>query len=406
MQPIQQINPQTRPASAGLAFKTGLAFRPFFWLGAVFLLISFILWSAFWQGNMVVAPNGGMIWWHQHEMLFGFAAAIVAGFLLTAVQSWTGLPTLSGARLWALVGLWAAARFLNLFPSGVSAHLIMVVDILFLPMVALVMARLVIGAKRWRNLIFVPVLLIFTIANVGQHWGMLNQNADLVRQSSYLAVWVMVTLILVLGGRVIPFFTSRALNVTIAAPARWREQLVVVGALGMCLLLFISLFGVKVSPIWYSLVLILTVVLNLWRWTSWKLSHSWRQPLLWGLHLSYLFVIVGAFLWLLSEWQLIAVDYALHVLTIDGILAIILAMIARVSLGHTGRPIKALPGLSLALVAVLAAGLIRGPLLWLFPGLAMNAYQLSLLLCILAYAWFVLLYTRPLWSARIDGRPG
>lgn len=406
MQPIQQTNTQTRSAPAGLAFKTGLAFRPFFWLGAVFLLLSFVLWSAFWQGSFLVAPNGGMIWWHQHEMLFGFAAAIVTGFLLTAVQSWTGLPTLSGARLWALVLLWLAARFLNLFPSGVSSTVIMVVDVLFLPLVALVMARLVITARRWRNLIFVPVLLIFTIANIGQHWGMLSNNSDLVRQSSYLAVWVMVTLILVLGGRVIPFFTSRALNVTITAPARWRELLIVASALGMCLLLFISLFGIRIPAALYSVVLGLTVVLNLWRWTTWKLSHSWNQPLLWGLHLSYLFVIIGAFLWLLSEWQLIAVDYALHVLTIDGILAIILAMVARVSLGHTGRPIQALPGLSLALIALFVAGLVRGPLLWVWPSLAATAYQLSLALCILAYAWFVLFYTRPLWSARIDGRPG
>src|SRR5690625_1475866 len=96
MLPIQHIQKGSHTANTGLALKTGLAFRPFFWLGAVFLLLSLALWSLFWQGSILVSPYGGMLWWHQHEMLFGFTAAIVAGFLLTAVQNWTGLPSLSG----------------------------------------------------------------------------------------------------------------------------------------------------------------------------------------------------------------------------------------------------------------------------------------------------------------------
>lgn len=408
MLPLQQMDSHSRKntSSIGFALKTGLAFRPFFWLGAVFLLCSFVLWSAFWQGSVLLHPYGGMIWWHQHEMLFGFTAAIVVGFLMTAVQAWTGLPSIKGGALWALVALWLLARVLLLFPMGIAASFIVVIDVAFLPVVAILMGRLVVQAKRWRNLVFIPILLLFTAANIGLHWGALSQNAELVQKSSYLAIWVVLSLIIILGGRVIPFFTSRALNVEIAAAAKWREQVVVASALGVCLLFLLSLFGVTIPQALLGILLAVIVVFNLWRWTAWKINLCWHQPLLWGLHISYLFVVIGAFFWFLSLWQVIPVDYALHLLTINGVLGMILAMIARVSLGHTGRPIKALPGLSAALVAVFLAGIIRGPVLWLWPSVALGAYQASLVLCILAYVWFVALYTVPLWATRADGRPG
>lgn len=408
MLPLQQMDAHTRKnaSSVRFAFKTGLAFRPFFWLGSVFLLLSFVLWSAFWQGMAWVSPYGGMIWWHQHEMLFGFTAAIVTGFLMTAVQSWTGLPSVKGGALWLLVALWALARVLLLFPAQIPPTLVLALDVAFLPLVALLMGRMVVQAKRWRNLVFIPILLLFTVANAGSHWGAMTHDTALIQQSSYLAIWVVLSLIIILGGRVIPFFTARALGVEITAPARWREQLVVASALGVCLVFLLGLFGVVVPKGVLALLLAVMVVFNMWRWMSWKLNLSWHQPLLWGLHLSYLFVMLGALLWLLSLWGLIPVDYALHLLTINGILGMILAMIARVSLGHTGRPIKALPGLSAALIAVFLAGLIRGLMLWVWPSAALGAYHSSLLLVILAYAWFVALYTVPLWATRADGRPG
>lgn len=408
MIPLQPVDSRSEKntSSLGLAFKTGLAFRPFFWLGTVFLLCALVLWSAFWHGSVLGQPYGGMIWWHQHELLFGFVAAIVTGFLMTAVQTWTGLPSVKGASLWALVLLWLLARVFLLFPMGLPKSGIMVLDVVFLPLVAVLMGRLVIQAKRWRNLVFIPILLLFTAANIGSHWGAMTQNTELIRQSSYLAVWVVLGLIIILGGRVIPFFTARALNVEIAAAPKWREMLVVASALGVSLFFLIALFGVRLPDELLGVLLAVLVILNFWRWTAWKINLCWHQPLLWGLHLSYLFVIVGALLWLLALGGIIPVDYALHLLTINGILGIILAMIARVSLGHTGRPIKALPGLSAALGAVFLAGIIRGPLLWVWPAAALGAYQTSLLLCILAYAWFVAFYTVPLWAARADGRPG
>src|SRR5690625_6491891 len=132
----------------------------------------------------------------------------------------------------------------------------------------------------------------------------------------------------------------------------------------------------------------------------------YQSPMLWWLHIIYLFIIFDAFLWLLSLGDFLPVDYALHLLTIGGILGIILAMTARVSLGHTGRPIKALPGLSWMLIAIFIAAIIRGPFLWIWPDLAATSYQISLLAGFIAYLLFVWRSALPLWSTRIDGRPG
>jgi len=128
-------------------FTTGLAFRPFFWLASVFVVLSLIAWFAFYSGAIVLHPRGGMIWWHQHEMLFGFGAAVVVGFLLTAVQNWTGIPSLTGMRLWSLALLWLIARIAIAFSEHLNSTFVMLLDVAFLPCVALAMASYVIRAS-------------------------------------------------------------------------------------------------------------------------------------------------------------------------------------------------------------------------------------------------------------------
>src|SRR5699024_5144778 len=187
--------------------------------------------------------------------------------------------------MWALTVLLILVRFFILFPMNINAYVLMALDVAFLPIVAIIMGKWVIQSKRWRNLIFAPVLLIFTAANIGQHLGAINQNNALVERSSYLAVWVVINLTILLGGRVIPFFTSRAVGVQIATPAKWREMTILGSALGINILFLIGLFGVPIPKILLGLLLTLTVVFNLWRWSAWKINHCWHEPLLWGLHI-------------------------------------------------------------------------------------------------------------------------
>lgn len=387
-------------------FKTGLAFRPFFWLGAVFGCVSLAVWWFFWQGSVVLQPEGGLIWWHQHEMLFGFVVAIVVGFLLTAVQTWTGIPSLTGMRLWAVVLLWLLGRILLAHPMGLSAVTLLVIDVVFLPVVALCMASFVIQTKKWNNLVFAPLLLLMMGANIAMHWGKMIADPEMVRQGAYLAIWLVVCLILIIGGRVIPFFTSRALGVQLSSTSKLREQLIMISALILCLFQSGRVLSINVSAWLFVIPIIALFLLNIGRLRSWETHRCWHQPLLWGLHIGYAFVVLGLLLWAFSEFNVVTVDIAVHTLTIGAILGMVLAMMARVSLGHTGRVIAAKPGLGLVLSCIFIAGLIRGALLIIWPAGALWAYSSSLILCLIAFIWFVALYTVPLWVKRVDNKPG
>lgn len=385
---------------------SGLAFRPFFWLGTTFGVFSLIMWLFFWQGLPSLQPYGGMVWWHQHEMLFGFVAAIIVGFLLTAVQSWTGLPSVKGGPLWLLVLLWALGRLLLAYSFELPVQIPLIVDGLFLPVVALIMARLVIRAKKWRNLIFFPILLWLSLANLAMHWGHLSQQPQLTQKSAYLTVWLIVSLIVVIAGRVIPFFTSRALSITIQTMAAWQEKTLIASALITNLFLTVRLLGMSIPAWLFSLPVALIALLSFKRLLHWQLGRCWGHPLLWGLQLSYAFIVLGALLWIASEFELITTDLALHTLTIGAIMGAILAMIARVSLGHTGRAITALPGLTLALLLIFGAALLRGVSLLFLSSHTLLIYKGSLLFGSMAFIWFLISYTRILWSPRVDQRPG
>lgn len=398
--------PTTQNPAPPSVWKTGLAFRPFFWFGSLYLICALFLWLLFWRGQGVLQPLGGMVWWHQHEMLFGFIGAIIAGFLLTAVQSWTNRPSITGPALGALVLLWLAARFFIAFPQGLNPWWIVLLDMLFLPMVALIMAILVIKAKKWRNLAFSPLLLLLAGANFAMHQGHLNTNPQLSQHSAYLSVWLIVGLIVLLGGRVIPFFTSRALGLELKAAPKIYNQSALFSSALICLSFAAQLLGFN-PPTWVlSLLLLVFIVANSIRLCYWQPWRCCQHPLLWSLHLSYGFIILGALFWLTGLWWPEPRGLALHLLTIGGMLAIVLAMIARVSLGHTGRTMQALSGFSPALGCVFIAALVRtiGPVL--LPTWTLGAYQLSLWLCIAAFAWFLWHYTTVLWRPRTDLKPG
>lgn len=401
-----RIHQQDELGPTPSVLKTGLAFRPFFWLGSIFIVLSLFAWSLFWAGKPPLQPDGGMMWWHQHEMLFGFGVAIVTGFLLTAVQNWTGIPTLRSTRLWLLALLWLVARLLLAYPMGLNSYWLMMIDVAFLPMVGIAMASYVIRAKRWRNLIFVPVLALLTLANVGMHWGKISANNTMVLESAYMTVWLITTLIIVIGGRVIPLFTANAMRFAVQPMPKWREQLTIGSALLVCLLHGLRALGMTVSPWLLVLPLAALIWLNLLRYLSWQPQRCFKEPMIWGLHTSYLFVVFGAALWVFAEFNIFRADIALHTITVGGMMAIILTMMARVSLGHTGRLIRALPGKNAVLIALFSAGLLRGVGLLIAPKATVMLYQISMGLGMLSFLWFILLYTKILWVPRADNKPG
>lgn len=383
-----------------------LAFRPLFLLAALFSILSMVVWFAFWHGDILLRPHGGLMFWHQHEMLFGFSAAVVAGFLLTAVQNWTGLPSLRGGPLLGLVALWLAARLLMAFPMGLPGWLVAAVDLAFLPLVAGVMAQLVIAGKRWRNLLFVPALALLTLANLLMHLGVLKGNALLIREAAYLAV-LLITLVMVLvGGRVIAMFTANRLGLTRkpAIPALELLSLGSVMAVMLCQLLVVC--GIAVPAGLQAGLLGVAALANAVRMARWGGLHSWREPLLWGLHLSYAFIPLGLVMWAMAVLSGSRAEAAVHALTIGGMGTMMLAMMARVSLGHTARPIRTLPGIGVALGLMVAAAVLRAPVLVLFPQITHWTYNLGIIFWCIAYLIFLFHYTGPLLTARIDGKDG
>ena len=194
------------------------AFRPFFLGGALFSLLAILLWSLFLSGKLVFTPYGNPVFWHSHEMLFGFVCAIIVGFLLTAVQNWTGLRATNGVPLMMIFLLWLAARVLmatNLVPNPM---LIAALDVAFLPACALLMAKLVIKAGNKRNLFFVPVLLLLAAFNGLSHAGVVLGNAEWVNWSHRSVVFLIVAIITVVAGRVIPMFSANGTGTQRVAP--------------------------------------------------------------------------------------------------------------------------------------------------------------------------------------------
>ncbi|MGM0914900.1 MAG: NnrS family protein [Pseudomonadota bacterium] len=383
-----------------------LAFRPFFLLAALFSILSLVVWFAFWHGDILLRPQGGLMFWHQHEMLFGFAVAVVAGFLLTAVQNWTGLPSLKGGPLLGLVSLWLAARVLMAFPMGLPGWLVAAVDLAFLPVVAAVMASLVIRARRWRNLIFLPALGLLTLANLLMHLGVLSGKAELIRPAGHLAVLLITLLMAVVGGRVIAMFTANRLGLTRKPPIPVLEYLSLGSVMAVVVGQLLVALGVALPLELLAGLMLLAAVANAVRLARWGGQHSWREPLLWGLHLSYAFIPVGLVMWALALLSGSRADAALHALTIGGMGTMMLSMMARVSLGHTARPIRSLPGIGVALALMVAAALLRSPVLVLFPQITHWTYNLGIIFWCLAYGVFLFHYTGPLLSPRADGKDG
>lgn len=383
-----------------------LAFRPFFFLAALSSIVFLVVWLLFWHGKVLLQPYGSMLWWHQHEMLFAFVSAVVAGFLLTAVRNWTGLPSLTGMPLLLLVLLWLLGRVLMAFPPSGWRLIAGLVDMAFLPAVALIMAWLVGRAKLWRNLMFVPILLLLALANVGMHVGAWRADFQLIQHSVYMGILLITLLMVILGGRVIPFFTSRKLNRDAVKPVKGLE----LGSILLVLLLVIwqifAMFGVAFPTSLMAVVCGVAALCNLLRAWRWEGMRCWHEPLLWGLHASYYFIVIGLLLWAGALLGWMRAEIAIHSLTIGAMSTMILAMMARVSLGHTGRPIKALPGIGLALAFMLIAALVRGPLLAVFPTIALPVYDTSVTLWGVAYVIFLYHYSKPLLTIRADGAEG
>ena len=379
-----------------------LAFRPFFLAGALLAILAVALWLLAFTGQLTSwQPAGGWLGWHRHEMLFGFAMAIIAGFLLSAVQTWTGRPSVSGKALWLLSGLWLAGRLAWL--ANAPLYLLAPLELAFPLLVTAHMARLLWAVRQQRNYPVVLVLALLSSSDALMLLGLATDNPTWQRQGSLAALWLVAGLIGLIGGRVIPFFTQRGLAKQTAVQAwAWLDNSLFAATLVLALAYASGCALQPQAPL--GLLLLALTAGHCLRLVRWYDRGYWRIPLLWSLHLALLWhvlALLGFGLWhlqLLSDFSL-----PLHAQTIGCMSALILAMLARVSLGHTGRPLLLPNAIAGAFVLLNLSAALRVFITPLLPSLGL---LLAGLAWCLAFAFYTWQYAPMLLSPRADGKPG
>lgn len=330
-------------------------FRPFFLGAALAASLEMLVWVAFLHLGFLPPDSLPPLLWHGHEMLFGFAAALMAGFLLTAVSNWTGSPTTTPWSLGAMALLWLAARVAFLLPAVVPYAAAAALDAAFFPCLTLLIARPVLRSRNRRNLFLIPLLSAFAVADVLFYLAV----AGLLRiPPQQVLLWVVdlfVVLMLVIGGRVIPFFTGRRLPQVRLSSRSWLDATVNVGA-ALLLLLDVVLPGSVVLGL-ASMALSLCVAWRLYGWRPWAVL---EEPMLWILHAGYLWLAVGLLLRgvaLTTGW--LTELTAVHALTVGALGSLAIGMMTRVALGHTGRPLAAGWPMTTAFMLVTLAAVLR-----------------------------------------------
>ena len=399
---MSQSSP-TSQAQAGLRWHGtalfNLGFRPFYLLAALLAAVAVPLWAAEYFG---VLPQTGYlrgVAWHAHEMVFGFAVAVITGFLFTAARNWTGLPTPAHGSLAMIAALWVAGRvLLTTGPGWLAAA----VDLAFLPVVAVAL-WIPLQRSRNRNRFFAALLLVLGVANLGFHLA----RADVVGTSPLVpirfALYLIVIIVTIMAGRVIPSFTQNAIP---SARIR-RNRLVDLASIWATAL---ALGGGLVSaPVAFTAPLCLAAAglqaARLWMWDPWCTRH---RPILWILHLSYAWIPIGLLLmaWMLFTGALSAGLAADHALSVGAVGGMIIGMITRTARGHSGRPLQASSPEVLAYLLVQLAAVIRVllPLVW--PAGYHWAIAAASLSWSAAFLLYLIVYVPMLSRPRLDGKPG
>ncbi|MCK2094720.1 NnrS family protein [Thauera aromatica] len=372
-----------------------LAFRPLYLLAALFAAIAIPVWAIAHSGGIEL-PIPGM-WWHAHEMIFGFAVAVIIGFLLTAGRNWTGLDTPSGRPLMMLAALWLAGRLAMAFGSGAW---VAIVDLAFLPAAAAVLLRVLVKAKSTRNYFVGMLPAMLALANLFFHLAVLGViDADPLT-AMHLALGLIVVLETIVGGRVIPMFTFNGLR----GVKQWRDvrlDWAAAIATGVALLLWALGAGAWAGPL--SLLAAVLQAVRLGGWNPWATRGT---PLLWVLHLGYLWIPLGLALVALAQFGVLPRSAGIHALAVGATGGLIIGMITRTALGHTGRMLVAGPMETAAYALVLLAALVRVLTVALIPAAQVGGVHAAATLWSLGFLVYLWRYGPFLLRARVDGKAG
>ena len=380
-------------------------FRPFF-LGAGLVAVLLIPW---WAASYAFGVPLGTSWsptlWHGHEMLFGFIVAAIAGFLLTAVPSWTGARGFAGWPLALISGLWLLGRIAVATSRFWPLPAVATLDLAFLPaLVALVSPPL--ARARNRNTPLLAVLAAFWVTDVAFYWALYHRNDGGSLHALVLGIDIVLLLITVIGGRIVPAFTASAL-----------KQRGMAGAMrawpGVTELTVGSMIAVLLSDLFVpdgttaGVIAALAAVMQMARLAQWRTLKTLGQPIVWVLHLAYVWLPLGLALKAAALLTGAApTAFWLHALTVGAAATMILAVMTRASLGHTGRPLVVDPVIALAYLLLTAAALVR------VFGLAVLRIGYPEVIVAAGFLWtaafvlFTWIYAPMLLAPRVDDKTG
>ena len=380
-------------------------FRPFFLAAGLAALLLVPWWAAALAWGVPLGTSWPAALWHGHEMLFGFIVAAVAGFLLTAVPSWTGARGFAGWPLVLLAGLWLTGRIGVSASAGLPLPVVAALDLSFLPALAgFVLVPLV--RARNRNSPLLAVLLTLWLTNVAFYWGLTHGDSIFARHALLVGIDIVLLLVTVIGGRIVPAFTSSALKqqgIGISLRA-WRGMTpLAVGV--MVVAVICDLF--RPESVAAGAVALAAGVIQAVRLAQWRMLRTLRTPIVWVLHVAYLWLPVGLVLkGLALIFALALAAYYLHALTIGAAALMIMAVMTRASLGHTGRPLVVSGATAYAYGLLAAAAVVRvfGPAL--LPLAYVKIVVLAAALWAVAFGIYLWGYTPMLIAPRVDGKPG
>lgn len=381
-----------------------IGFRPFFLLGAFASVYLILYWSiVFFTGSL---PDGyfNPIYWHAHEMIYGFSISIVAGFLLTSSASWTKTIPTKGLKLKILLTLWILGRVamgMSLFHFPISSYFYFLTDILFIPVLIFSLAPPLIKSKQIKNLQFVPILSVFAIGNLLTHLAALDIiDFKYAQKGIYLGVNLILIIVVIISGRIIPFFTSNTVPGVQIKTRQWFERAVLISVWTYIVLDFTDFSILK------GWVAAICGLISLIRLAGWKSTKTLSHPLLWILHLGYLWIVVGFFLVFISEiLGLLPRSVAIHAFTAGAMGTFIIGMMSRVSLGHTGRALILKRGFTISYIFVTMSALARVSF-GFFPDVYTQGILIAGIFWVLSFAVFIIYYAYYLLTPRPDGKNG
>jgi uncharacterized protein involved in response to NO len=400
--PLLIAEPAAAPPGAATAARgwplLRLGFRPFYLGAAAFAMLAVPLWIAGLLGSVRLALSVSPLLWHAHEMLFGFAVAVIVGFLLTAGKAWTGLATPRGGALAALALLWLAARLAAvLAPYAVYAAL----DWLLLPLVAWVLVSVLLRSGNRRNLPLGAILVLLALANGCFHGAVLGLLDIPPVRALHAGLALIVMIECVMAGRVIPAFTQSALpGLKLHMPPRMEQLTLAATALALASWVLLAPNAVTATAFGAAAVL---HAARLWQWQTWRTR---ARPILWVLHLAYAWIPIGFGLLAWAQFGGVGVSAGVHALAVGATGGLIIGMITRTARGHTGRPLQASRLEVAAYLLVTGAAVARV----LMPLVAPQ--QLTLWLIAAAAAWgaafgiYLFVFAPWLVTTRLDGKDG